>query len=44
VDDIERMVLLHGFVKKTEQTPDEDIERAERWAKHEHARKKGPKK
>ena len=40
IDDDERMVLLHGFVKKTEKTPHDDIERAEkRWAHHARAQK-----
>ncbi len=29
----ERMVLLHGFLKKTQQTPDEDLALARRRMK-----------
>jgi phage-related protein len=28
IDDKARMVLLHGFIKKTRQTPDEDLDQA----------------
>ena len=35
VDEKERMVLLHGFVKKTQETPEEDIDLANRrWSQH----------
>jgi len=30
VDGKQRMVLLHGFIKKTQKTPDEDLELARR--------------
>jgi phage-related protein len=30
IDKRARMVLLHGFVKKTQKTPDEDLELARR--------------
>jgi phage-related protein len=30
VDKKDRMVLLHGFIKKTEKTPDDDLELAKR--------------
>lgn len=36
IDKKSRMVLLHGFVKKTQRTPDEDLELARRnKSKHE---------
>lgn len=36
VDRLERMVLLHAFIKKTQKTPDEDLRIArERKARHE---------
>ncbi|MCE5310720.1 MAG: type II toxin-antitoxin system RelE/ParE family toxin [Acidobacteriales bacterium] len=36
IDSIGRMVLLHGFIKKTQQTPAEDLELArENKRKHE---------
>ncbi len=35
VDEKERMILLHGFVKKTQETPQEDIDLANRrWSQH----------
>lgn len=37
IDKKERMVLLHGFVKKTRKTPDEDLELA-RTNKNKHQR------
>lgn len=30
IDKMNRMVLLHGFIKKTQKTPDEDLELARR--------------
>jgi phage-related protein len=30
IDQRSRMVLLHGFIKKTQKTPDEDLELAKR--------------
>jgi phage-related protein len=30
IDKKARMVLLHGFIKKTQKTPDEDLELAKR--------------
>ena len=30
IDDLGRMVLLHGFIKKTQKTPDRDLEIARR--------------
>ena len=36
IDKKNRMVLLHGFIKKTQKTPDEDLELARRnTSKHE---------
>jgi phage-related protein len=36
IDKKNRMVLLHGFIKKTQKTPDEDLELARRnKSKHE---------
>ncbi|HEX2776352.1 MAG TPA: type II toxin-antitoxin system RelE/ParE family toxin [Candidatus Acidoferrales bacterium] len=32
-----RMILLHGFIKKTQQTPDEDLDRAKK-SKSTHQR------
>jgi phage-related protein len=37
IDKKERMVLLHGFIKKTRKTPDEDLELA-RTNKNKHQR------
>jgi phage-related protein len=37
IDKKGRMVLLHGFIKKTQKTPDEDLELA-RTNKHKHQR------
>ena len=37
IDKNERMVLLHGFMKKTRKTPDEDLELA-RTNKNKHQR------
>ena len=37
IDAKERMVLLHGFIKKTRQTPDSDLEIA-RKNKRKHER------
>ena len=28
IDNKGRMILLHGFIKKTQRTPDEDLDRA----------------
>ncbi len=37
LDEKSRMVLLHGFIKKTRKTPDEDLELA-KSNKHKHQR------
>ncbi|MGB6432122.1 MAG: type II toxin-antitoxin system RelE/ParE family toxin [Candidatus Acidiferrales bacterium] len=37
IDKKDRMVLLHGFIKKTQKTPDEDLEQA-RANKKKHQR------
>jgi phage-related protein len=37
IDKNHRMVLLHGFIKKTRKTPDEDLELA-RTNKNQHQR------
>jgi phage-related protein len=37
IDKMRRMVLLHGFIKKTQKTPDEDLDLA-RSNKHKHQR------
>jgi phage-related protein len=37
IDKKSRMVLLHGFIKKTQKTPDEDMELA-RGNKNKHQR------
>ena len=37
IDKRSRMVLLHGFIKKTQKTPDEDLELA-RTNKSKHER------
>jgi phage-related protein len=37
IDEKSRMVLLHGFIKKTRKTPDEDLELA-KSNKHKHQR------
>jgi len=40
VDKRGRMVLLHGFIKKTQKTPDEDLKRAaSNKSKHERGLK-----
>jgi phage-related protein len=40
IDKKGRMILLHGFIKKTQQTPDEDLDRARKNnSKHERGLK-----
>jgi phage-related protein len=40
IDKKGRMILLHGFIKKTQQTPDEDLDRAKKnKSKHQRGLK-----
>jgi len=41
VDDESRMVLLHGFIKKTQRTPDQDLEIAGKNKRLHEAKRKG---